>query len=190
MSLDWNACCICCPTVHFIVPVRHPLTHVHSLVRQHELFTSYAAADKRVPRYLAAAGHYEFGPHRVPIQLAAGQSERILDAWAAGNEYLGYARQWHAVYQFVETLRNTRPDIAERTLVVKYEQLCAHPEMTMRMILNVIGVEPERAGRMFDRLKDVSQSQHTPSLTVDVRDALWSEVSDLAETYQYRLAED
>ena len=46
------------PDARFVVPVRDPVSHVHSLVKQHELFCRYAADDARVPRYLEAAGHY------------------------------------------------------------------------------------------------------------------------------------
>lgn len=81
------------PDARFIVPVRHPLTHVHSLVRQYQLSSSYAAADARVPRYLEAAGHFEFGPQRIPIRLSAVQGDRILEAWAHGDEYLEEQRR-------------------------------------------------------------------------------------------------
>ena len=36
------------PDARFLIPVRSPLAHVHSLVKQHQLFTDYAARDRRV----------------------------------------------------------------------------------------------------------------------------------------------
>jgi len=48
----------------FIVPIRHPLFHIDSLVRQHKLFLGYSQGNQQVPEYLKAVGHYEFGPQR------------------------------------------------------------------------------------------------------------------------------
>jgi hypothetical protein len=72
------------PNTKFVVPVREPLAHVHSLVKQHRLFTHYAAQDARVPVYFAAAGHYEFGPQRRPINLSKARAERVIGV-AAGR---------------------------------------------------------------------------------------------------------
>jgi hypothetical protein len=174
------------PDAHFIVPIRHPLLHIHSLVRQHELFCRYAAADARVPRYLAAAGHFEFGPQRVPIQLDLSEGRRILDAWSRGDEYRGYAIQWKMIYGFVSRLRTSRPDLAERVVITRYEDLCARPEATLQRLLRAIHVEPPRAERVFERLAGVSQSQQAPAWTDEVKQAIWSEVADVAEPYGYQ----
>jgi hypothetical protein len=175
------------PDAYFIVPIRHPLTHVHSLVRQHQLFSSYAAADARVPCYLEAAGHFEFGPQRVPIRLDAAEGDRILDAWSHGDEYLGYSIQWKEIYAFVETLRTTNPEIARRILVVRYEDLCEQPDAAIRHILQNIEVDLRSAGRVFSQLGNISKSQHTPVLDDGQHRAIRAEVGDVAEVYRYRL---
>ncbi|MDH3691407.1 MAG: sulfotransferase, partial [Gammaproteobacteria bacterium] len=36
----------------FIVPIRHPLMHIESLARQHEIFVAYAESDPRIASYL------------------------------------------------------------------------------------------------------------------------------------------
>ncbi len=175
------------PDAYFIVPIRHPLTHVHSLVRQHQLFSGYAAADRRVPRYLEAAGHFEFGPQRVPIRFDAVEGDRILEAWSHGDEYLGYCIQWKELYGFVDTLRAAHPAIARRILIVRYEDLCEQPEATMRQILGSIEVELGCAGRLLARLGSISKSQHAPHLDDSQRKAILAEVGDVAERYQYPL---
>ena len=175
------------PDARFIVPIRHPLTHVHSLVRQHELFSSYAAADTRVPRYLEAEGHFEFGPQRVPIRLDSTEGDRILDAWSRGDEYLGYSIQWKELYGFVRRLQTADPDIARRITVVRYEDLCAQPEATMGQILEAIEVASEDAASVWKQLQRVSESQHVPSLGDDTQRAICVEVGDVAEAYGYRL---
>jgi Sulfotransferase family len=116
------------PDARFVIAIRHPFTHIHSLVRQHHLFREYARTDARVPKYLAAAGHYEFGPQRVPIRFCATQGDRILDAWSRGDEYLGYAIQRAEVYRQVDSLRASDTHLADIIHVVRYEDLCAQPE--------------------------------------------------------------
>ena len=69
------------PDARFLVPVRDPVEHVDSLVRQHRQFCEYAQADARVPEYLKIAGHFEFGPQRQPLRLDATATVRTREAW-------------------------------------------------------------------------------------------------------------
>jgi len=119
----------------FVVPIRHPGAHVRSLVCQHELFTSYAEQDSRVPTYLRAAGHYEFGPQRAPIRLDSDEANRTLECWKRGDEAAGYAIQWAQVYRHVATLRDD-PRFSEQILVVRYEDFCDDPRGTLSAILD------------------------------------------------------
>ncbi len=173
------------PDAHFVVPIRHPLTHVHSLVRQHQLFCDYAAADPRVPRYLEAAGHFEFGPQRLPIRLDGVQGDRILDAWANGEEYVGYAIQWKELYGFVQTLRQEHPQLKERIHLVRYEDLCADPHQTLRQLMERIEVDPVGAGRMLQQLNRVAKSQHLPTIADALTVRVWSEVQAVASSFHY-----
>jgi hypothetical protein len=175
------------PDARFLVPIRHPLTHIHSLVRQHQLFSNYAAADARVSRCLAAAGHFEFGPQRMPIRLNAEQGDRVLAAWASGDEYLGYGIQWSAIYGFVAELRRTKREVARRTIVVRYEDLCAQPEPTMRHLLQTLELDQHDATRLFVQLSKVEQSGHTPTLDDSLYRSIHTEVGDVAAEYGYRL---
>ena len=124
------------PDARFIVPIREPFTHVHSLVRQHALFCGYDQNDHRIHRYLAMAGHYEFGPQRCPIRLDAASGDRILSAWSQNRDYEGYAIQWNAIYRQIHELRSRGDELSRRILVVRYEDFCAAPLEVMRRILS------------------------------------------------------
>lgn len=174
------------PDALFIIPVRRPLTHVHSLVRQHLQFCDYAASDPRVPRYLAAAGHFEFGPQRRPIRLSAAASDRIVQAWSCGEDYLAYSIQWAEIYGFVNALR-TNPDLAAHMLIVRYEDLCAEPDATLRRILDFAGFGLQAASRATVRLDTVSQSTHSPVLEPKLLAAINAEVRTIAMEYGYEL---
>jgi hypothetical protein len=174
------------PDACFVVPVRHPLEHVWSLVRQDELFRKYAEADERIAGYLAAAGHYEFGPQRVPINVRSGTGQRVLDAWNSGRDHVGYAIMWAEVYRYISELTERKDPVAERLLVLRYEDLCAQPAEALKSVVDFCGLDgregvSEAAGR-------VRQGRTwSTSMTEDVRLEIWHEVSDVAERFGYRL---
>jgi hypothetical protein len=135
------------PDARFVIPVRNPVDHVHSLVRQHQLFCDYDRQDGRVGNYLAMVGHYEFGPQRSPIRLSDDSGRRIAAAWKQGDDYQGYAVQWSAIYRLVHELCSRRDDLSRRILVVRYEDFCGAPHEVMQRILNHIDLPAPHLSR-------------------------------------------
>jgi hypothetical protein len=123
-----------------VVPVRHPFTHVHSLVRQHRQFLEYARQDPRVPEYMRAVGHYEFGPQRMPIITRESNATTTLGCWEAGRDAEGYAWQWKDVYRYVAEIMRSDPAAAAKILVIRFEDLCQRPEDTFERLLRFIEV--------------------------------------------------
>ena len=132
------------PTARFVIPLRSPMGHVHSLVKQHRLFSGYADEDPRVSRYLRATGHYEFGPQRHAINFGLGGAELARAEWEADEEHAGYANMWAEVYGYVDGLRE-RSDLRDRLILVRYEDFCADPPerfAAVRRFLELDGVAP------------------------------------------------
>lgn len=173
------------PDARFVVPVREPLSHVRSLVEQHALFCRYAAADPRVPRYLAAAGHYEFGPQRRPIHLDPARLGEVEEAWRAGDDWRGYARQWAQVYGYVERLC-ADPSLAGRIHVVRYEDACARAEDTVAALLAFTGLSDE-SGRVMRAAAALCAPAERPA-SPDHAALVWSEVARVAARYGYESA--
>jgi hypothetical protein len=174
------------PDARFIIPIRHPFTHVESLVRQHALFSDYARHDPRVPHYLRAAGHYEFGPQRVPIRLTYESGGRIRQAWQCGDDAAGYAVQWAEIYRFVEELRSSRSDLAERILVVRYEDLCDRPHEVIARIFEHAGLEalaPIGAAAFPHIAAPRDRGELGPS--VDLRETIWHATESIAGLFGY-----
>jgi hypothetical protein len=140
------------PDARFVVPVRNPIAHVQSLVRQHERFTRFAQADQRIPRYLAAAGHYEFGPQRVPIRMEAEAGDRTIQSWNSGEEHRGYAIQWAHVYRHVLDLCRRNADLRSRLHIVRYEDLCADPVVSLQQIAEHLAIEWPKHGISVDHI--------------------------------------
>jgi hypothetical protein len=173
------------PDARFVIPIRHPLSHVYSLVRQHELFTRYSQEDARVPGYMRAAGHYEFGPQRVPINLDEESTRRTLEAWRNGDDALGYALMWRSVYAHARDLARNEA-LAEHIRIVRYEDLCADPVTTLRGLFEFCqltdGIE-----ELLRQLPEISQpAPNSKGLSAEQRERVWSTTADLARRFGYQ----
>jgi hypothetical protein len=176
------------PDARFVVPIREPVAHVHSLVRQHRRFSRLALEDARVPQYLRAAGHYEFGAQRVPINVSAADIGRIDAAWLEGEDYRGYARQWAAIYKYVHELRSSDAGLAERITIIRYEDLCADPRRALGKLLGATSLA-DRTGRALAAANAVAApaAERSNGVTAVERRAVWEEVAAVAAAYGYKL---
>lgn len=172
------------PDARFLIPVRHPVDHVHSLVRQHQLFCDYDRDDPRVRRYLAIAGHYEFGPQRCPIRLNEESGARIAAAWQEGSDYKGYAIQWDAIYRLVHELRSRGDELSNRILVVRYEDFCASPHEVMRQVLAHVEFPADGiAADAYSHISPPSRSASGPD--AQCREQVWRETQESAAAFGY-----
>ena len=112
------------PDGKVLVPLRHPLDHAASLLRQHLNFREMHLSEPFSRRYMADIGHYEFGALHRPIAFPA------LAAWTDGRDpdsldyWLGY---WIAAFEYVVERR-------EKVTVFSYEELCANPRAGLAWI--------------------------------------------------------
>ncbi len=103
------------PDAKILVPLRNPVSHAASLLRQHRNFSAMHKDEPFVRRYMADLGHYEFGELHRPIgfpgleRLIAGRDPTSIDYWLA---------YWVAAFEHVLMHRG------EVTLVC-YETDCA-----------------------------------------------------------------
>jgi hypothetical protein len=174
------------PEARFVIPIRHPLSHVNSLVRQHRLFTQYSEADGRVPRYMRAAGHYEFGPQRVPINLDEESPPCIMAAWTEGQDDLGYAVLWRSVYTHVRKLLRDAGGLGERISIVRYEDLCANPTAMLGGLFEFCELT-EGVDAVLGALPDISAPESDLDCLSEVHRArVWRETATLAESFGYQ----
>lgn len=129
------------PDARFIIPVREPVAHVESLMRQHARFCEAGARDPRVVRHMDYVGHREFGLGRRAIDV--GDTARLVEintAWEKGEEVRGWALYWNMVYHYIAGRLEQNPALKAQTLIVHYEALCQQPHETLRAIAAHIGV--------------------------------------------------
>ena len=173
------------PDARIVVPMRDPFAHVASLVRQHRLFLDYAATDRRVGAYLRAAGHYEFGPQRVPVNVTEAGRQAVARAWADGDDAAGYAHLWQEIYGYVARLIDTVGGTAARIKVVRYEDLCSDPADAVADLLDFADLAPEAAAATARRLDHISAPPGSDALSPAERRRLWPIVADVAGRFGY-----
>jgi hypothetical protein len=133
------------PAARFLVVVRQPTAHYASWLKQHELISRTHQHD---PRWLAATrsvGHHEFGEGQRFIN--AGDTDRvraIRTAWDTGQRARAFGTYWSSIYGHMLDLTDHDPLVRQATMVVRHEDLCAHPRETIDRILEHTALDPAR----------------------------------------------
>lgn len=123
------------PDARFIVPIRDPVGHVASLMRQHALFCRVGREHPRARRHMRRAGHFEFGLDLRPINTGDEAAlSRIRRLWQAGSDVEAWARYWAMVYGHVADVMERDRAVREGTLVVRFEDMCRDPTGMMRRV--------------------------------------------------------
>lgn len=142
------------PDAKILMPVRNPIDHSISLLRQHRNFIAMQEKDRFIGRYMSDIGHYEFGGLHRPIAfpgldaLISGRDPLTLDYWIA---------YWIAAFEHVQSQR----DVVH---LVSYEDLCVDPRRLLSEICDRLDI-PDR-----DVLDDAARLFKTPSQLRSVRD--------------------
>ena len=172
------------PDARFVIPVRHPITHVESLMKQHELFTEYSARDTRVPHYMRTAGHFEFGPQRVPVNMDPDHARLIAEAWSRDEHHLGYALMWRSIYAHVGAL-GREPQFANRIEFVRYEDLCSDPAVTLRRLAQFCEFE-DGIDAVLATLPEVSARKLASCLlSSSMAASVWEVTAETARSFGY-----
>jgi Sulfotransferase family len=125
------------PDAHFIVPIREPLAHVASLLRQDALYDQAPAATLR---HIAARGHHEFGALKRVVRVDPVSAAAIARDHGEGRAAQGWLRQWLAIYGHVLELLNADADFPARITFVPFEPLCEAPFEQLTSIARRIGI--------------------------------------------------
>ena len=121
----------------FVIPVRDPVWHIASLMKQHRLFLDGQRDNPAARRHLRRVGHFEFGADRRPIRIDDGATTaEIVALWQAGEEVRGWARYWAQLHHYMADLMERRRDLRSAIRIVRYEDQCASPHATLRAVLD------------------------------------------------------
>ena len=125
------------PDARFVIPVRDPVWHIASLMKQHRLFLDGQRDNPAAQRHLRRVGHFEFGTERRPIGIGDGTTTaEIVALWQAGEEVRGWARYWAQIHHYIADLIEQERGLRVAIRIVRYEDLCASPLETLRDMLD------------------------------------------------------
>jgi len=111
--------------VRFVVPVREPIWHIASLIRQHRRFCAGQQAHPRALPHLQRVGHFEFGLDRRPINT--GDTERvahITELWNHGAEVEGWAHYWAYIHDHLADRLAADQQLQSAVMLIRYENFC------------------------------------------------------------------
>jgi hypothetical protein len=129
------------PDALFVIPVRHPLNHIASLAKQHQLFTGYQEQDPRLLPYLNQVGHNEFGLNRRVIFLGDPPShDRITQAFSLGNELMGWSLYWSYFFEYVLELKSAQ-DLKGSIFLLRYEDLVRDTGATLKKLFTFLEIK-------------------------------------------------
>lgn len=163
------------PDARIVVPVRAPMAHSASLLRQHLNFLQQHRDDAFTKRYMADIGHLEFGALHRPIQFPglaerlAGRSPESLDYWLA---------YWISAFEYVQERR-------DRLIVVSHEAICNEGEATTGRLFAELGIDaPDgRAGVAAHFRPEAGRERddpaHDPALRAEA-EALYAAITGAA----------
>ena len=125
------------PDAKFIIPVRHPINHIASLVKQHNIYLKAAAANPKIDGQLAASGHFEFGNIRQIINMNdSDYFNKVTELWKSKQEIKGWAHYWNGLYQAANQLKQKSSQLNNAIMFIKYEDLCNQSEQTIDDIIH------------------------------------------------------
>jgi len=131
----------------FLLPVRDPVWHIASLIKQQRLFEAGESAHPRALEHMRRVGHFEFGLDRRAINPGDNDAvAHIQQLWADGQEVEGWARYWALIYAAIDTQLTQDTRLAEAALVVRYEDLCSNSEATLRDVHRHCGLAIDEPG--------------------------------------------
>jgi hypothetical protein len=120
------------PDAKILVPVRDPIDHAASLLKQHRNFLAIHARDPFARAYMADIGHYEFGELHRPILFPGVAGLRERHSTVHVDYWLAY---WIAAFEHVSSLRS-------RIIPVSYEGICAQGVPALERLCERLGVDP------------------------------------------------
>jgi len=168
--------------ISFIIPVRDPVWHIASLMKQHRLLRQEEKKDRKVLAYMRRVGHFEFGMDLRPVNTGPeSRTGEIMKLWENGSEVEGWAKYWADIHSYLYRELTGKPELAESAVVVSYRKLCEDSERVLRDIycharLDVNDKIIEKQGAGLTR-----PSYYDPDFTREQMDIIGRETSEVFE---------
>ncbi len=173
------------PDARCVVPIREPVMHIASLMKQHRLFVEGETKHPRSLAHMQRVGHYEFGLDRRPINVGdTATIEEIERLWSTGDEVRGWAKYWAHLYGWMADLLDRDDALRPSTLVLHYEDLCEHPDESLEQLLEHCELN-EDANTLAFASQLHAPTYYRPKFTTTELAVIAEETHDVALRYGY-----
>lgn len=169
------------PDVKFVIPIRSPLNHIASLMKQHKLFCE---GEKKYPRaleHMRRVGHFEFG---LDLRLINTGNDAVLseieDLWKRGEDVRGWARYWASLHQFLYHQLSSDSDLRNATIIVSYEKLCESPHQTLADLMSHCQLDDVECLNHFAQSIQAPK-YYQPNFNDSERNAISEETAEVVE---------
>jgi hypothetical protein len=174
------------PNLKAVAPIRDPLTHIASLMKQHRLFTAGQLQHPRARAHLRRVGHFEFGCDRRPIHVGRRDLvDEVLALWQRGEEVRGWARYWASIYGWLHDRLQADSALRAATLVVRYEDLCRRGPETVDRMLRHVELAPD-AGTAAVAARLHEPTYYRPEFSDEEQAIIYDETARVAQKFGYR----
>ena len=132
------------PDARFIIPIRDPVSHIASLVRQHKRFSRIQQTNKRALKHFQRQGHFEFGLDRRPLN--SGNTEeikQIMNSWDEGEEITGWALYWSHTYNYLSQTIKKDKELKNACKIIRYEDMCDKPAHIIKETVQHCSLNPD-----------------------------------------------
>jgi hypothetical protein len=153
------------PNARFVIPVRDPVMHIASSMKQHALFCRGESNSAKARQYLQQVGHFEFGLDRRPINLDAARIGTVMELWDNGDEVGGWSHYWAMVHDHVAGLLERDAHLRDAVMVVGYEDFCREPHAASERISAFCGLGPDAVFDAYARERIKAQSYYEPDFS-------------------------
>ena len=157
------------PSATILIPFREPLSHIGSLMKQHQQFNKMHNEDKFSRNYMRWLGHYDFGANFKPIDF-----DQWLSAYTDEPDYDDenfWIQYWCAAYEHI--LNN----ITNNTYLVDFDKLLSAPTESLGAISKCVVLTND--SKLTDLSDDIRSPTSRAKKSSTIRSDLLNRAADL-----------
>jgi hypothetical protein len=123
------------PDARFVIPIRHPVSHIASLIKQHALFCEGERESPRALKHLQRIGHFEFGLDIRPINIG-DETKEIMTLWENKQDVKAWSIYWNQIHGYIADRLEDNPNLRKASMVIRFEDFCDSPKETLNALMN------------------------------------------------------
>lgn len=174
------------PNARFVIPIRHPITHIASLMKQHALFCQGESENPQALKHLQRIGHFEFGLDIRPINTGDNQqTQELMNLWQTKQDIQAWSRYWSQIYGYIADRLEANPNLQSASQIIRFEDLCESPEKMLNALMEHTDLKEGQAVVKEFAGKIKLPSYYKPNFSDEDIDTIVQETRQVAQRFGY-----